>query len=165
MERNNWWKRGLACAVVFGMIAASAGILHSRARTEAVGSDVEVVIDCAPGGGVDAVCNLPGGTTSTTVDVLLRNTTGLALAVVAFNVRVRADQTIVVAPPPAPCSAPKLNCNPNFNQAGMSGSDWACDPALADQNPDPLITDSFLACVNNRPGWGHPRDRGHPQDV
>ena len=157
MTSQRIWITGLAVAVVAALMIAIVPMLRTNEAGAAIDQDAipldfETLIDCAPGGAVDAVCNLPGGTTSTTVDVMLRNTTGAPHTVAAFNITVRADQAVVnppnvPGPNPANCTAPKLNCNPNFNE-GLGGVAWACDPALADQNVDVNVIDSLMSCLN-----------------
>ena len=75
MTSQRMWMTGLAAAVVTALMIAAVPMFGSdwaRAAIDqnALPEDFEVVVDCAPGGGIDAVCNLPGGTTSTTVDVV-----------------------------------------------------------------------------------------------
>jgi hypothetical protein len=47
----------------------------------------------------------------------------------------------------SPCTPPKLNCNPDFNE-GQGGVGWSCDPVLADAWPPTDVVVSTVSCIN-----------------
>jgi hypothetical protein len=110
--------------------------------------DFTVSVDCDTStGAIDSACLYSAGTTSVTADVYLTNNSGGAAQIASFNATLSAVQQFFVPVVPGSCTAPKLNCNPDFNE-GLSGTGWSCDPALADQNVDPTVADSLISCLN-----------------
>jgi hypothetical protein len=107
---------------------------------------VSIAIDCdVATAGWQATCNVPLGTASTEVDVLLINN-GPTLRLGTFNHDVvHADpgrlQARVV-----PCSSGGFDCNPEFNDLGGT---WSCGPPNPLADADPSAGDrSFISCFN-----------------
>jgi hypothetical protein len=111
-------------------------------------NDFTVSVDCNTStGAIDSACPYSAGTTSITADVYLTNNSGGSVVVAAFNVTVRAAQQFLQPVVPGSCLAPKLGCNPDFNE-GLGGLSWSCDPVLADQDPSPTLANSLISCSN-----------------
>ena len=134
----------------FVLVAGSYGSFTTTNVHAGVGpqpNDFTVSVDCDTStGAIDSACLYSAGTTSVTADVYLTNNSGGAVQIAAFNVTLSAVQQFFVPVVPGSCTAPKLNCNPDFN--GPSGTGWSCDPVLADQNVDPAVADSLISCLN-----------------
>ena len=132
----------------FVLVAGSYGGFTSRVDAGvSPENDFTVSVDCNTlTTTIDNACVLPSGTTSFTADVYLTNNSGASASIGAFNATVRAVQQFLVPSAPA-CVAPRLNCNPDFNE-GLGGAGWSCDLAVADQDPSPTNADSLLSCLN-----------------
>ncbi len=114
-----------------------------------------MAIDCdVNAAGVQSLCFIPLGWASTQVDVVLANS-GPSATVAAFNWTLDdPDATRLAAAAPPACTAPKLNCNPNFLDAGesaegLSGTSWDCGPVAEDQDSNGANGyQSLISCVN-----------------
>jgi hypothetical protein len=137
--------------VVLSSLMGAFGLRPGRIGTPAlagVTTPFDLSLDCDPATApVDAACTLPtAGTVS--VDIILRNNSGASSLVAAFSLSISADQNVANPPPAGTCTAPKLNCNPDFNQSVLTGPNWVCDPVFADILVDPDIALSTMSCFN-----------------
>jgi len=144
MTAQRIWLAGLAVLLVGALSLLGSAFMRGR-FAEATPNPWEVAIDCAPGGAVDSACTPAPG--PVTVDIILRNTSGSPDIVSGVSFTVRADQSVAVPVVPGSCTAPKFNCNPDFNES-MGGGDWSCSPVLADQNATAEVADSLISCIN-----------------
>lgn len=104
----------------------------------------------------DVLCFEPAGVAgSTDADVTIGNSTAGSALIAAYNWTLDdPDDSRLQATVPGSCTAPKLNCNPNFldtgeSTEGQSGTAWACDPVLADQDANTANGhQSIISCVN-----------------
>jgi hypothetical protein len=168
-----------ALGTAIGVLVAVIGLPYGRADytafaelyhgTENTAGFYHLAIDCDTStAATDTSCVVPltGSPQQVQVDVTLGNSTAGSSLVAAFNwTVVNPDNTRLVAPQPA-CSAPKLNCNPDFldsteSTEGQTGANWSCDPVLADQAISPAVDWSIVSCINpvdaytSSPGPGH----------
>lgn len=129
---------------------AITALIVSRAQTtqraEAV-SAVSMHIDCdQAAAGIQDTCNLPGGTKSLTVDMLLMNNTASPITIAAIQGGATSQPQNVLNP-----LSP-----PQFDEGGVgSAGSWNCTlfTPKTDDNPDPSIASSFLGCFS---GGGAP---------
>ncbi len=110
-------------------------------------------LDCDPSAaGIQAQCNRPPWIHQASVDVVLVNNSGVSTKLVAFNYTVRTNQDVAIpknlpGPSQSNCTAPKLNCNPDFNESiGEPG--WFCDPLRSDYDSSPNIAMTDASCIN-----------------
>src|SRR5689334_10412391 len=129
-------------AAMFG----SVGITHVAASPQAGNTGFELALDCGSGLGVP--CTLASGTSTANVNVVLVNNSGVAATVGSFNFNVVTDAQNVFNPSAGSGNA--FDSNPDFNQAGVTGTGWACSPPAPapDTNPSASIGDSLLVCFD-----------------
>ncbi|HEY8172661.1 MAG TPA: hypothetical protein VIH21_06210, partial [Dehalococcoidia bacterium] len=133
---------------------AAASILLSPAahKAEAITSNFGISVDCnTSSAGIQTVCGFPSGTTSVTVNIVATNNSGAGSSIGSFAFRAVA----IPQPGANPTSAPV------FSNSGVgSAGTWNCTalPATQDDNPDPNVAASFLACflgIGSLPGPFH----------
>jgi hypothetical protein len=124
-----------------GAAPASAGVPPPTAW--------EVYLDCSPAVGIQDNCLYAGGTSSLNVSVVLKNNSGVTTRLGAFNFDVVTDETVLDPQTPA-CGLPGLNCNPDFNEATVTGAGWACGPPVPnpDNDASPTTASSTMSCFN-----------------
>ncbi len=109
-------------------------------------TDLTMAIDCDVNtAGVQSSCDVPLGSASTQVDVVLINN-GPATDMEAFdfvveNLDVSRLKALSVA-----CPSPGLDCNPDFDQASITGFSWHCAPIDEDNWSIPG-DQSFASCL------------------
>src|SRR5207244_4470754 len=139
-------KSGLRALVLsFAVLAAVAislgGMLfvHGSPTAHADATAWEGYLDCDPGQvGIQSSCIFPSGTTSLNIDVLLKNNSGTATQLGAFNFDVITNQQAIFNP--TTVADTNLDGNPDFDQAAVTGI-WSCSPPgpKRDTNSDPNI--------------------------
>ena len=105
----------------------------------------------------DTSCSvgLTGSPQTVDADVTIGNSTAGSVLIAAYNWTLDdPDDTRLQAVVPGSCTAPKLNCNPNFldtgeSTEGQSGTAWSCDPVQSDQDANPANGwQSLISCTN-----------------
>jgi hypothetical protein len=116
---------------------------------------VSVSLDCdVTAAGIQSTCNVPLGTSFTSVDVVLTYTRApIGIAALVFNVLNPDQSRLDALPLPPGCIQPFFDCEPDFNEADITGS-WTCGiPAPTDDYRDPGEW-SRMGCFN----YGFPFD-------
>jgi hypothetical protein len=124
-------------AVVAVAVGAVLFTTANHGRIEAGSfTGIELAIDCDPGtAGIQATC--PAAAGSETVDVVVTNTTGADTTVGSFEFSIIGSAT-------APLTVPSP---PTTTTTGPPGSfNCGFSPPVADDDPDPNATRSFLQC-------------------
>jgi hypothetical protein len=130
--------------VLFG----SGGATRVAASPQAGVATGSVSLDCDPGtAGVQSSCLFSTGTTSVDVAVVFTNNSGSPQTVGSFQFNVVANQSIFN---PLNGVNTNLNAKPDFNETGMTGTGWSCNPPAPnkDTNANPAIADSLLSCFD-----------------
>lgn len=111
------------------LVAGSYGGITTTSNVHAGGAPFTVSVDCDTStGAIEAACTYPGGTTSVDVDVYITNNS-TAAQLASFNVSVTSAEQFFVPTAPGSCTAPKKNCNPDFDE-GVSGEAGAATRRL-----------------------------------
>lgn len=113
-------------------------------------TDWELYADCDPGtAGIQSSCVFPSGTTAINIDMVVKNNTVTGARLGSFEFVLVTNQQALFQPNAGSPNA--FDSNPDFNQAGVTGS-WACSPPspAPDLNPDPNIAESRLVCFNGQ---------------
>ncbi len=140
---------GTIGALLFAIVAG-AGLFssHSPRAIAGVTTPFDLSVDCDTSTtAVNAACVKPTAGTAA-VQITLKNNSGASSLIAAFNLSVAANQNVANPPPAGSCTAPRLNCNPDFNQSELSGPSWSCDPALADIDGSVSLAVSTMSCIN-----------------
>jgi hypothetical protein len=153
-----WWAAGLAVAVALGLTVALPGAFKSTpadADFTPPSNANWVAIDCDLGApGVQDACSATVGN-AMSVGIVVGNVTGIGspgpVEIGAFNFDLINSDVNIASPQNPSCSAPALNCNPNFNEATVTGAGWSCTPPLPDPDVDtdgnPATTESRHSCI------------------
>ena len=173
-----------ALGTAIGVLVAVVGLPYGRADYTAfaelyhgsnnTAGSFHFAIDTVPGGGTDAATTvfLPGSTYD--ADVTVANATGTTPQLGGWQFEVQNPDITrlwaryadgATAPNPLPnCTAPALNCNPDFNEAFAAGA-WDCSApppeadAVATSEPG---QDSLISCANaTSSGQTLPNDNVH----
>lgn len=103
--------------------------------------------------GIQTNCNYPTNTTQVDVDVVLENATGAAIDLGAFGFELVGNRRLTFMPASSICDTAGLDCNPNFNQASITASGWACSPPPPspdlNNDGDPLTSQSSIGCFTS----------------
>lgn len=108
----------------------------------------EVAVDCdVDQPGVQSYCVIPPNQNYDAAIVLINNS-GSDVALEAFNFNLFNENTTALNPLPSTDLPPRVNGNPDLNEADISTGGWVCDPVnpdLVEGGPD---SDSVLACFD-----------------
>lgn len=149
-------KRWLAITVAVLIAAAGAVSWHSSPADAGV-TQATLSVDCNTStGGIQSNCILSQGTVTVDVYYTWNDPGGLPThPLVAWQFVLVASPggtTTFVPPAVSPCTAPSLNCNPDFNQSALPSAGWDCstDPPDndLDSDGDSSSAQSFIACFD-----------------
>ena len=132
---------------IVAVVAATGTASLDRPRAALAAPTLfEMYLDCDPAAGVQTTCTFPSGTASVDLDVILKNTSGAAGTVTAFNFDVVTDQQLIFNPKPQ--TGDSNNSNPDFNESAFSLSTVTCSlpPPQRDIDPSPTRAQSRLVC-------------------